>query len=99
MSQDSWEVKLGMKAGEADLGRSVPSLSSLPSLPSSPSPEAESTTQEASFESAQVEKLARENLDFLAALAMPLIFRYCFPTVFKSIWTWLLSYAHKTRIS
>jgi len=91
MSQDKWAAKLGITS-EAD--REHPSS---PSDSSQESIKEDFQTQEASFESAQVEKLARENLDFLAALAMPLVFRYCFPHVFKSIWTWLLSYAHKTR--
>jgi hypothetical protein len=53
--------------------------------------------QEATFQTSQVEELARESLDFLAALAMPVVFRYLFPPVFKSIWTWLLSYVSRTR--
>ena len=53
--------------------------------------------QEAVFESAQVEDMAKNSLDFLAALVMPTVFRYLFPPVFKSIWTWLISYIHRTR--
>jgi hypothetical protein len=53
--------------------------------------------REAVFESAQVEEMTKTSLDFLAALVMPTVFRYLFPPVFKSIWTWLLSYIHKTR--
>lgn len=55
------------------------------------------TIQESTFQTDQVESLARESLDFLAALAMPVVFRYLFPPVFKSIWTWLLSYVSRTR--
>ena len=55
------------------------------------------TVQESTFQTDQVEKLARESLDFLAALAMPIVFRYLFPPVFKSIWNWLLGFVHKTR--
>lgn len=62
----------------------------LPSAPeATPEPE---TVQESTFNTSEVETLARESLDFLAALAMPVVFRYLFPPVFKSIWTWLLSY-------
>lgn len=57
----------------------------------------EDPVQEAVFNAQEVEKLAKESLDFLAALAMPEVFRYFFPPVFKSIWTWLLSYVHKVR--
>lgn len=53
--------------------------------------------QEATFNSDEVESLAKESLDFLAALVMPTVFRYLFPSVFKSIWNWLISYIHKTR--
>lgn len=60
-------------------------------------PSSEEATKEATFSSAQVEETARTSLDFLAALAMPLVFRYLFPAVFKSIWAWLISYIHKTR--
>ena len=45
----------------------------------------------------EVHDLAKSSLDFLAALALPLIFRYFFPKVYKSIWQWLLSYIHRTR--
>lgn len=55
------------------------------------------TVQESTFQTDQVEALARESLDFLAALAMPIVFRYLFPPVFKSIWNWLLGFVHKTR--
>lgn len=53
--------------------------------------------REITISSAEVEKAAKESLDFLAALSMPLVFRYLFPPVFKAIWIWLLSYIHKTR--
>lgn len=45
----------------------------------------------------EARELARQSLDFLAALALPTVFRYFFPPVFKSIWSWLLSYIHKER--
>ena len=45
----------------------------------------------------QVQENAKESLDFLAALALPLVFRYFFPEVFKAIWSWLLSYIHRER--
>ena len=65
--------------------------------PSLPAVVEEETIVESVFDTAQVEKAARDSLDFLAALAMPIVFRYLFPPVFKSIWTWLLSYINKTR--
>lgn len=48
--------------------------------------------------SEDIQKLAKQDLDFLAALIMPTIFTYCFPPVFKTVWNWLLSYVHQDRI-
>lgn len=53
--------------------------------------------QELGASSDQIQALAKQDLDFLAALIMPTIFTYCFPDVFKSVWTWLLSYVDKNR--
>lgn len=53
--------------------------------------------QEAAFNSQEVQELSKNNLDFLAALAMPTVFKYLFPPIFKAIWDWLLSYVHKVR--
>lgn len=53
--------------------------------------------QEVSFHSAEVSDLARGSLDFLAALAMPLIYEYKFPPVFLAVWAWLREYVHKVR--
>lgn len=53
--------------------------------------------QEVHFETEQVYAAAKESLDFLAALALPTVFKYLFPAVFKVIWEWLLEYAQKTR--
>jgi hypothetical protein len=66
-----------------------------PSAP--PEKEYVEPTQEASFNSSEVEKLSKESLDFLAALAMPTVFRYLFPPLFKAAWEWLISYIHKER--
>ena len=46
----------------------------------------------------EIQKLARTELDFLAALIMPLIFTFPFPPVFKSVWRWLLGYVNQERI-
>ena len=53
--------------------------------------------QETSFNSQEVQDLSKNSLDFLAALAMPVVFKYLFPPVFKAIWDWLLSYVHRAR--
>jgi hypothetical protein len=47
--------------------------------------------------SEEIQALAKQDLDFLAALIMPLIFKYCFPPVFKAVWEWLVSYIHQHR--
>ena len=60
-------------------------------------PPEEPTVQEAQFSTEQVVEAARTSLDFLAALALPTIFKYFFPDIFQSIWTWLVSNVHKKR--
>ena len=57
----------------------------------------EDAVQEAALETSQVQELAQTSLDFLAALALPIVFKYFFPPVFISVWNWLTTYAHKTR--
>ncbi|RLE96745.1 MAG: hypothetical protein DRJ63_10125 [Thermoprotei archaeon] len=47
--------------------------------------------------SEEIQSLAKQDLDFLAAIIMPLVFTYCFPPVFKSVWSWLLAYVHQER--
>lgn len=52
---------------------------------------------DAEFSTDDVFALAKQDLDFLAALAMPQVFKYFFPAIFKSIWAWILLYIYKTR--
>jgi hypothetical protein len=54
-------------------------------------------TQEVAASTQQIHEAAKRSLDFLASLAMPLIYQYCFPPVFLSVWEWLTTYAQKTR--
>lgn len=54
--------------------------------------------QQYGISSDQVQAAAKADLDFLAALIMPTIFTFCFPPVFKSVWTWLLGYVEQYRI-
>lgn len=49
------------------------------------------------FNTDEVKKAAKESLDFLAAMAMPSVFKYFFPDTFKAIWNWLILHAHKVR--
>lgn len=45
-----------------------------------------------------IQQAAKYDLNFLAALIMPLVFKFYFPSVFLSVWTWLLSYVNVSRI-
>lgn len=92
----NWEDKLGLEpASKPDL----PGVSPIPVLALPPPVESvpEPTAVEDSFDSKQVHDLAKESLDFLAALALPLVFRFLFPSIFKSIWSWLIEIVQKTR--
>ena len=51
----------------------------------------------ATFEAQEVTDLAKNSLDFLAALAMPAVYQYAFPPIFLSVWSWLTQYSHKIR--
>jgi len=55
------------------------------------------TTSDITVSSADVQQSSRNSLDFLAALAMPTIYRYLFPPVFITVWQWLLEYVAKPR--
>lgn len=59
-------------------------------------PEPEQTT-DIVLTTEEIERNCRESLDFLAAFAMPTVFRYMFPQYYKDVWLWLLSYVHKSR--
>lgn len=68
---------------------------SRPKLPTSP-PESEPEIDQA-YDVTQVQDSAKNSMDFLGALAMPTVFKYLFPVVFKAVWQWLLIYVHKQR--
>lgn len=52
---------------------------------------------DAAYDITEVQESAKNSMDFLGALAMPTVFKYLFPVVFKSVWQWLLTYVHKSR--
>ena len=52
---------------------------------------------EAAFELEEVYAAAKTDPDFLAALAMPEIFTYQWPPIFRGVWLWLLETVHKER--
>jgi hypothetical protein len=55
------------------------------------------TVEEIGVSVEEVNKVAKRDLDFLAALIMPLIFEFAFPPVFKSVWSWLLGFVNEVR--
>jgi hypothetical protein len=56
-----------------------------------------SSETEVTFHSDQVQESTKHSLDFLAALAMPSVFKYLFPKIYLAVWQWLLTYVHKSR--
>ena len=78
----SWADKLGFASADSALGITE---------------QIQEATQDAAFNVSEVELKAKLDLDFLAALAMPTVFKYCFPDLYTAAWAWLLSYVHKTR--
>ena len=61
------------------------------------SPAPEDVTSIVSFNAQEAHDAAKISLDFLAALAAPLNFRFCFPPVLISVWLWLTTNACKIR--
>lgn len=59
--------------------------------------EAAETVASASYEREQVYEAARNDLDFLAALAIPLVFRFAFPPVLKTAWSLMVQATGKVR--
>lgn len=52
---------------------------------------------EGGFDQAEVVKLAKQEPDFLAGLAMPEVFEYAWPPVFLGVWFWLLEQVELIR--
>lgn len=84
-----------MKSSAAGLEHKLGLLDEL-ELPELPAPVSSEPTESA-YDSAQVQKLAKNSLDFLASLLMPTVFKYLFPPIYQAIWQWLLTYIHKQR--
>jgi len=59
--------------------------------------EQEEVLKNVSADILQVQQNAKASLDFLAALAMPDVYKYAFPHVFLGVWQWLSSFSHKIR--
>lgn len=75
--------------GEVDLTKAPESIL--------PKPVKSEEVSQIGVSSEEVQNTAKTSLDFLAALIMPLVFKFCFPSVFKSVWTWLLNYEKEER--
>ena len=75
-------------------------LESIGGVPEStaPAPQLAEDVSHVGASSDEIQKLAKNDLDFLAGLIMPTVFAYCFPPVFKSVWQWLLGYVGQERI-
>lgn len=58
----------------------------------------EQTTADIGVEVEEIRKAAKLDLNILAALILPTIFKFCFPPVFISVWAWLTSFADKIRV-
>jgi len=61
-------------------------------------PPAEESVKQVGIQAQEIQAASKQDLDFLAALIMPTVFTFAFPPVFKTVWTWLLSYIHQVRI-
>lgn len=55
------------------------------------------SSNEVTASSQEIQEAAKNSLDFLASLAMPLVFTFLYPLVFQSVWKWLLAFTSKTR--
>jgi hypothetical protein len=53
--------------------------------------------KEVSVKTDEVKALVQNSLDFLAGLVMPTVFKYCFPSIYKQIFTALIQAANKSR--
>jgi hypothetical protein len=54
-------------------------------------------TEDIASQHADIYELARQDMDFFAGLALPLVTEYAYPEVFQAIWHLLIDYAEKTR--
>lgn len=54
-------------------------------------------TTEAALEISQVTALAKQDLDFLAALSLPEVYAYAFPPLYQQMWVWMCSEIDKGR--
>lgn len=56
------------------------------------------SVSEIGVSSDDVQKACKLDLNFLSGFVMPTVFKFLFPVVFISVWTWLVSFASKARV-
>lgn len=52
---------------------------------------------EAEFDVKQVHDLAKQDMDFFASLALAEVYKYAFPSLYLSMWSWMLQKVHLVR--
>lgn len=87
--QDKLLSDLGFSEAEARAGHSLPGLGG--------NQVEQELLQEVKVTVADVIQQSRENLNFLAALATPEVFKFNYPVILLGVWGLLLEYAVKTR--
>lgn len=87
-----------LTADDLGVAQDVPRGSyGIPAQNASSAREEPEQVQEHAVNAEQIRQLAKESLDFLAALALPSVFKYLFCITFTRIWEWLCNTIHKTR--
>lgn len=72
-------------------------LDALSELPDISAPLSVDSIQHVSVNAEQARDLCQKSVDYLAAVALPEVFKYNFPPLYLSAWNWLLSFVHKPR--
>lgn len=68
-------------------------------LASNQSAEYLDSVESVDIDASEVAKAARQDPDLLAGIAMPEVFEYCWPPVFRAAWFWLIGNVDKIRSS
>ncbi|PHQ81770.1 MAG: hypothetical protein COB66_01475 [Coxiella sp. (in: Bacteria)] len=88
---------LGALGGTPESKNTLPATFREDSASANSAVSAEEAIQEVGADSEQIQELAKQELDFLAALLMPLIVTYGYPPVFQEIYRWLIDFSDKKR--
>ena len=60
-------------------------------------PPVDTAAQEVAVSSEEIAEACKQSVDVLAGVALPHVFQYLFPPVYKAIWQWLCTYIAKKR--